>query len=51
MSDICKLWEVEDPLNNHMVMAMIHYDDFVHGVSIEMEKGFRKTLGWHLGDH
>ena len=51
MSDICQLWEVQDPLNNHMVMAMIHYDEFVHGVSIEMEKGFRKTLGWHLGDH
>ena len=30
---------------------MIHFDDYIHGVSIEMENGQRKTFGLHLGDH
>ena len=49
--DTCTLWEVEDPLDNSVTQMMIHYDYFVHGLSVEMEKGPRTTLGSHLGDH
>ena len=47
--DECAVWEVADPLNNQIIQAMVHYDDYVHGLSIEMEQGPRKTLGQHLG--
>ena len=49
-NDECVLWEVDDPFRgNQVVQMMVHYDEWVHGVSIEMMRGLRKTLGQHLG--
>ena len=50
-ADECKLWEVEDPLNNSVKKVMIHYNTGVHGLSIEMDMGPMKSLGSHLGYH
>ena len=36
--------------SNRVQKIFVHYDDTVHGLSIDMEKGPRKTFGMHLGN-
>ena len=36
--------------SNSVTKIMVHYEDWVHGLSIEMEQGPRKTFGMHLGN-
>ena len=36
--------------SNRVQKIFVHYGDTVHGLSIDMEKGARKTFGMHLGN-
>ena len=49
--DDCTLWEIEDPIHSLVETIVIHYDEWVHGLSIETLAGMQNTLGSFQGQH